>query len=90
MQDPILRRRDRTPTIILRGDIAEGLQAPDVSTAVWKELQPIIAQLPRGYRMEQGGSIEEADKANRALAPLFPIMIANADHEHASRFARSP
>jgi multidrug efflux pump subunit AcrB len=76
MEDPILRRRDRTPTITVRGDIAEGLQPPDVSTAVWKQLQPIIAQLPAGYRIEQGGSIEESGKANRALAPLFPIMIA--------------
>jgi len=75
MEDPILRRRDRTPTITVRGDIAEGLQPPDVSTAVWKELQPIITQLPLGYRIEQGGSIEESGKANRALAPLFPIMI---------------
>src|SRR5204862_4890725 len=76
MEDPILRRRDRTPTIIVRGDIAEGLQPPDVSTAVWKELQPLIAKLPSGYRIEQSGSIEESGKANRALAPLFPIMIA--------------
>ena len=76
MEDPVLRRRDRTPTITVRGDIAEGLQPPDVSTAVWKELQPIIAQLPAGYRIEQGGSIEESGKANRALAPLLPIMIA--------------
>ena len=76
MEDPILRRRDRTPTITVRGDIAEGLQPPDVSTAVWKELQPIITRLPVGYRIEQGGSIEESGKANRALAPLFPIMIA--------------
>jgi multidrug efflux pump subunit AcrB len=76
MEDPILRRRDRTPTMTVRGDIAEGLQPPDVSTAVLKELQPIIAKLPAGYRIEEGGSIEESGKANRALAPLFPIMIA--------------
>jgi multidrug efflux pump subunit AcrB len=76
MEDPILRRRDRTPTITVRGDIAEGLQPPDVSTAVLKELEPIIATLPSGYRIEQGGSIEESGKANRALVPLFPIMIA--------------
>jgi len=76
MEDPILRRRDRTPTITVRGDIAEGLQPPDVSTAVLKDLQPVIARLPAGYRIEQGGSIEESGKANRALAPIFPIMIA--------------
>ena len=76
MEDPILRRRDRTPAITVRGDIAEGLQPPDVSTAVLKALQPIIAALPAGYRIEEGGSIEESGKANRALLPLFPIMIA--------------
>ena len=36
----------------------------------------LIAKLPAGYRIEQGGSIEESGKANRALAPLLPIMIA--------------
>jgi multidrug efflux pump subunit AcrB len=76
MEDPILRRRDRTPTITVRGDIAEGLQPPDVSTTILQQLQPVIAKLPAGYAIEEGGSIEESGKANSALAPLFPIMIA--------------
>jgi len=76
MEEPILRSRDRTPTITVRGDIAEALQPPDVSAAITRQLQPIIDRLPAGYRIEQGGSIEESGKANRALAPLFPIMIA--------------
>jgi len=76
MEDPILRRRDRTPTITVRGDIVEDLQPPDVSTALWKALQPVVAKLPAGYRIEEGGSIEESGKASRASAPLFPIMIA--------------
>ncbi|AUQ24913.1 efflux RND transporter permease subunit [Dickeya zeae] len=76
MEDPILRRRDRTPTITVRGDIAEGLQPPDVSTAITTQLQPIIARLPAGYRIEQAGSIEESAKATQAMLPLFPIMIA--------------
>ncbi|SEL17671.1 Multidrug efflux pump subunit AcrB [Kosakonia sacchari] len=76
MEDPVLRRRDRTPTITVRGDIAESLQPPDVSTAVMKQLQPIIATLPDGYRIEEAGSIEESGKATKAMAPLFPIMIA--------------
>jgi multidrug efflux pump subunit AcrB len=76
MEDPLLRRRDRMPTITVRGDIAEGLQPPDVSTAVLKQLQPIIEKLPPGYRIEQAGSIEESAKATTAMLPLFPIMIA--------------
>ncbi|MRT03557.1 efflux RND transporter permease subunit [Ewingella americana] len=76
MEDPILRRRDRTPTITVRGDIDESLQPPDVSAAIGKQLQPIVASLPAGYRIEQAGSIEESGKASKAMAPLFPIMIA--------------
>ncbi len=76
MEDPILRRRDRTPTITVRGDIDEGLQPPDVSSAVLKQLQPIIETLPAGYRIEEAGSIEESAKATTAMVPLFPIMIA--------------
>jgi multidrug efflux pump subunit AcrB len=75
MEDPILLRRDRVPTITVRGDIANGLQPPDVSTAMFKKLQPTIASLPAGYQITMGGSIEEAGKANSALAPIFPIMF---------------
>ncbi|WJV27159.1 MULTISPECIES: efflux RND transporter permease subunit [Pseudomonas] len=76
MEDPILRRRDRTPTITVRGDIAEGLQPPDVSSVIMKALQPVIDKLPDGYRIEQSGAIEESGKAGQAILPLLPIMIA--------------
>ncbi|MBA7752989.1 efflux RND transporter permease subunit [Enterobacter sp. RHBSTW-01064] len=76
MEDPLLRRRDRTPTITVRGDIDESLQPPDVSTAIMKQLQPIVDSLPPGYRIEMAGSIEESGKATLAMLPLFPIMIA--------------
>lgn len=76
MEDPLLRRRDRTPVITVRGDIAEGLQPPDVSVAVMKELKPVLDGLPDGYRIEMAGSIEESAKASNAMVPLFPIMIA--------------
>ncbi|AJG23371.1 Cation efflux system protein [Cupriavidus basilensis] len=76
MEEPIIRRRDRMPTITVRGDIADGLQPPDVSTAISKQLAPIIEKLPSGYRIEQAGSIEESGKATKAMLPLFPIMLA--------------
>ncbi|EWY41173.1 Nickel and cobalt resistance protein CnrA [Skermanella stibiiresistens SB22] len=75
-EDPILRRRDRTPTITVQTDIDETLQPPQVSMEIWRALAPVIAALPFGYRIEMGGNIEDSAKANAALAPLFPIMIA--------------
>lgn len=74
-EDPILKRRDRLPTITVESDIDESLQPPQVSQEIQKAIQPIIASLPQGYKIEMGANIEEAGKANRALATVFPIMI---------------
>ncbi|SDY63768.1 Multidrug efflux pump subunit AcrB [Collimonas sp. OK242] len=76
MEEAIMRRRDRMPTITVRGDIADGLQPPDVSAAITQQLQPIMDKLPGGYHIEQAGSIEESGKATKAMLPLFPIMLA--------------
>jgi multidrug efflux pump subunit AcrB len=75
-EDPILRRRDRTPTITVQSDIDERLQPPEVSKEIEAALKPLIGRLPSGYRIEMGGNIEDSGKANSALAPVFPIMIA--------------
>jgi multidrug efflux pump subunit AcrB len=75
-EEPTIRRRDRVPTITVRGDIADELQPPDVSTTITKQLQPIINKLPEGYRIVEAGSIEESGKASAAMLPLFPIMVA--------------
>ncbi|WPD77290.1 efflux RND transporter permease subunit [Dickeya fangzhongdai] len=76
MEESIMRRRDRMPTITVRGDIADGLQPPDVSTEITRQLQPIIEKLPSGYHIIEAGSIEESGKATAAMLPIFPIMLA--------------
>jgi multidrug efflux pump subunit AcrB len=76
MEEPVIRRRDRVPTMTVRGDIVEGLQPPDVSTAITKQLQPVIKDLPKGYQIVEAGSIEESGKATKAMLPIFPIMLA--------------
>ncbi len=75
-EEPILKRRDRTPVITIRSDINEATQPPEVSQQVMKALQPLIETLPVGYRIEMGGNIEESLKANAALVKIFPVMIA--------------
>ncbi len=76
LEEPILKRRDRTPVITVRSEINETAQPPEVSKQVMTALQPLIASLPVGYRVEMGGSIEDAAKSNIALAKIFPAMIA--------------
>jgi multidrug efflux pump subunit AcrB len=74
-EEPLIKRRDRVPTITVRGDNVESTQPPEVSSEIWAQLAPLRDKLPEGYRIEMAGSIEEASKANAALGPLFPIML---------------
>ena len=75
MEEPIMKRRDRTPTITARADIADGVQPPEVSQEILTALRPLMAKLPEDYRIETGGSIEESASANAALAAVFPVML---------------
>jgi hypothetical protein len=52
-----------------------GKQPPDVTAEILPRLEAIKATLPEGYRIDTGGSGEESDKANVALAAVFPLML---------------
>lgn len=75
MEDPILRRYDRIPTITMRADVADGTQPPNAAADVLKQLQPLIDSLPAGYDLHAGAAVEESAKANAALAKVFPVML---------------
>jgi len=68
-------RRDRLPSITVRTDLRDGVQAPVVSQQVLARLEPIRAKLPAGYRIETGGAIEDAGKGQRSIALVAPVMI---------------
>jgi multidrug efflux pump len=74
-EEPILWRRNRDMAITVRTDVRDGVQAPDVTNAIWPRLADIRASLPDGYRIEIGGAVEESAKANASLAALFPLML---------------
>jgi multidrug efflux pump len=74
-EEPILWRRNRDVAMTVRSDIAEGVQAPDVTAEIRPALKPIIDALPPGMRIEEGGAIEESVKANAAIFEVFPLML---------------
>src|SRR5947199_5422485 len=63
-EDPLVKRRDRVPTITVRGDNIETTQPPDVSSQIWSKLAPLRNALPEHYNIEMAGSMEEPKKAN--------------------------
>lgn len=75
-EEPVLWRRNRHMTLTVRSDVVDGVQGPYATAQIRPSLQPIIDSLPAGYRIEEGGAIEESDKANEALFAVFPAMFA--------------
>jgi len=75
MEEPIIRRYSRVPTLSVRSDIVEGVQAPDVSAGIDPQLNDIRAKLPPGYRIEAGGAYEENTKAQSSIGAGVPLMI---------------
>ena len=74
-EEPILWRRNRETMLTVRADVRDGWQAPDVSKLISSKLVDVKASLPVGYRLEEGGAIEESGKANTALFAVFPPMV---------------
>src|ERR1700712_2100293 len=74
-EDPILWRRNRDMAITVRSDVADGVQAPDVTNQIWPKLQEIRDHLEPAYRIEAGGAFEESAKGNASIFILFPLMV---------------
>ena len=75
-EEPVLWRRNRDLALSVRSDVVDGVQGPYATAQIRPSLQPIVDTLPPGYRIEDGGAIEESNKANQALFAVFPAMFA--------------
>jgi multidrug efflux pump subunit AcrB len=72
LEDPILMRRNRLPTITVHADQASGL-ASELRERVRERIEAI--PLPPGYRMEWGGEHEDSTNAQAALAGTLPAFL---------------
>jgi len=75
LEEPVLWRRNRDMAITVRADVKDGEQGVSVTNEIQPHLKDIEAKLPSGYRIDVGGAVEESDKANKALAAVFPLML---------------
>ena len=74
-EEPIIWRRNRDMAITVRADVADGVQAPDVTGQIWPQLKEIRDHLEPAYRIEPGGAFEESEKGNASIFVLFPLMV---------------
>jgi multidrug efflux pump len=71
----VIWERDRQPTITVQADVQHGAQGIDVTNRVDKTLTALRAQLPVGYRVEIGGSVEENGKAQASINAQMPLLL---------------
>jgi multidrug efflux pump len=69
----ILWRRDRVPTVTVRADIYAPIQPPEVVAQLLPEINKI--ELPRGYRIETGGTVEDSGKGSDSVNAGMPLFI---------------
>jgi len=68
-------RRDRLPSITVRGLVPDNVQSPDVANAVFAKLKPLRDALPVGYHVELQGAVEESAKSQTSINEKMPAML---------------
>lgn len=75
LEEPVVWRRDRLPTITVQADIVPGIQAATVNQQLANAVDRIRASMPPGYRLEDGGAVEQSAKGQRSVLAVIPVMF---------------
>ncbi|HFK2922470.1 TPA: efflux RND transporter permease subunit [Stenotrophomonas maltophilia] len=78
-EDGIIWHRNRLPTVTVRADIGDGMQPLDVVHQILPTLDGIRAELPNGYLLETGGTVEDSARGQNSIKagmPLFLVVVA--------------
>jgi multidrug efflux pump subunit AcrB len=71
----VVWERNRQPTITVQADVQHNAQGIDVTNRVYKALATLRKELPVGYRVEIGGSVEENGKAQASINVQMPLLV---------------
>jgi multidrug efflux pump subunit AcrB len=74
-EEPVIKRYNREPFVAVQGE-TRGAQPNDVTGAVWQALESVSKELPAGYRVAIGGSVEQSAKGEASIQKLQPLMVA--------------
>ncbi len=78
LEEGVIWRRNRLPTVTVRGDVYGHVQPPTVTAAVMTQLAKIRSELPPGYLLEIGGTVEDSARGQKSVnagVPLFIVVV---------------
>ena len=74
-EEGIIWHRDRLPTVTVRGDIYGKEQAATVVAQIEPTLDPIRAELPNGYLLQTGGTVEDSQRGQKSVNAGMPLFL---------------
>ncbi len=72
---PLIVRRNGTPTLTVRADVAPGQLPETVVTALAPAVEKLRATLPASYRIDVGGTVEESATSRASVFAVVPMML---------------
>ncbi|WP_145191076.1 efflux RND transporter permease subunit [Pseudomonas sp. URMO17WK12:I11] len=75
LEQPLVWRRDRKPTITLKASVSGDIQPTDLVAQLKPKIEEFAGKLPVGYEIATGGTVEESGKAQGPIAAVIPLML---------------
>jgi multidrug efflux pump len=75
LEQPIVWRRDRRPTVTVRATIHDATQPATIVSSLQPRIDAFVRGLPEGYDLETGGAVEESAKGQGPIAAVVPVML---------------
>ncbi|SEN45435.1 Multidrug efflux pump subunit AcrB [Pseudomonas sp. ok272] len=75
LEQPLVWRRDRKPTITVKAAVRDEIQPTDLVKVLKPDIDAFAASLPPGYSVATGGTVESSGKAQGPIAKVVPLML---------------
>lgn len=75
-EDGLIWHRNRLPTITVRADVRSQLQPATVVGELAESMDKLRAELPSGYLIEVGGTVEESARGQNSVNAGMPLFLA--------------
>ena len=91
-EEGIIWHRNRLPNVTVRADVYGKEQPASLVKQILPTLEPIRAQLPDGYQLDVGGTVEDSSRGQKSVnagVPLFIVVVLTLLMLQLKSFSRS-
>ena len=75
IEQPTIWRRARIPTVTLKAGIVTNVQPKTIMDQLAPKVAAFVKDLPAGYSVAIGGSVEESAKSQAPIMAVVPLML---------------